>query len=228
MHILIADDHVLFAETLEILFRRSFGQDILINSVENAHDAFSYVREYPDIDLLLLDFRMPGMNGLDGLKKIVEKAPDLKIALMSGLAEDEDIEKALELGALAYLPKTLSKSSLLSSIKLVLQGHKFAPLSPNNSDKKYFPSYKSDDIQPEASPLSERYEDIQQKIENLSRRERDVLHELLRGASNQDIADQYDLQVSTVKIHVRNICQKMDVKNRTQAALMAQSINFNA
>lgn len=226
MHFLIADDHVLFSDSLEILLKRSFFDDAKVSMVENVDGACRYLAANRDVDLLLLDFRMPGMKGIEGLRRIASENPNLKIALMSGLAEDKDIKEALDTGAMAYLPKTLSKTALVSSIKLVLQGYKFAPLAPYNSDKAYYPSYKADEIDPAHSPLSDQAVQIQEKVELLSRREKDVLHELLHGASNQDIADQYDLQVSTVKIHVRNICQKMEVKNRTQAALMAQSIDF--
>lgn len=228
MFFIIADDHTLFADTLIILLQRSFGEDTQVQHAEDIQGVFDIMKDAPAPDLVFLDYRMPGMGDLQGLKELRQAYPTVKFALMSGHAEDDDIEQALNIGVKAYFPKTMSKTALISSIKLVLQGYKFAPLAHGEVDIKYYPSH-NDDAEHAAdndSPLSDKKMEIQGKIELLSKRERDILGCLLRGYSNQQIAERFDLQVSTVKIHVRNVCQKLDVKNRTQAALMAQSVDF--
>jgi DNA-binding NarL/FixJ family response regulator len=174
-----------------------------------------------DIGLILLDLRMPGMDGMSGLKKIREHYPDIPVAILSGAAEEEDVRNAMSLGARGYFPKTLSGQVLLSGIHRILDGDNFVAMDHNTN--AYMPSYfegEKDDgaVQVIAAPASSRFK--------LTPRETQVLQFLARGESNKEIARALDLQIVTVKLHVRGVCRKLEVQNRTQAALKAREMGL--
>lgn len=185
------------------------------------------------MDLVLLDLRMEGMHGLEGLARIQKAHPDLRVAILSGLAETEDIRQALDMGAAGFFPKTLSAKVLLKAIHLVLEGERYIPLDHAMHD--IMPAYYHDPeyggaggrnatgrkLGPDAkSRAADDLPDI------LTRREREVLAHLMKGASNKEIARTLEIQVVTVKLHVRGLCKKLEVKNRTQAALKAQELGL--
>jgi DNA-binding NarL/FixJ family response regulator len=161
---------------------------------------------------------MPGMNGMEGLKVMRAAYPKTPLALISGTAEPSDVRAAMELGARAYFPKTLSGKTLLKAIHLVLAGEKFLPLDQNNDT--IMPSYFGDpqDAAVRSSGPKSEYEG---KNFSLTPRESDVLVYLVKGQSNKEIANALGLQIVTIKLHVRGICRKLGAKNRTQAALIA-------
>lgn len=221
MKLLLADDHTLF-------------RDALVQYIERAEPLakVTLARDFPEVlqameitpeqDLILLDLRMPGMNGMEGFKAIRDKYPDIPVALMSGVAESEDVRAAIDLGAVGYFPKTLSGKALIKAIQLVLTGQKFIPY--DHSSGGIMPSYydggqRSDAVEKVIAPRN--VAEI-----NLTPREKDVLSYLAKGASNKEIATALGLQVVTVKLHVRGVCRKLDAKNRTQAALRARELGL--
>lgn len=224
MRLLIADDHALFRDAMTQYVERS-NPGSTVHSVPNLDDVFKTLdnaTEFPE--LVLLDFNMPGMDGLNGFAKFRETYPNIPVALLSGIAEPEDIQKAMDLGAIGFFPKTLSGRALLKAIELVLTGEKFIPVDSKTNG--LMPSYYNDattnkmpvslplktnaSISPSTLPVS--------KI-RLTPRENDVLICLCRGQANKDIARNLGLQDVTVKLHVRSICRKLEVTNRTQAVL---------
>ncbi len=218
MKILLADDHVLFRDVLTHYFER-FLPEAEIVSVSDMHEAMATLQACDDIDLILLDLQMPGMRGLEGLKKVKLHDPQMKVALLSGVAERIDVEEALALGAAGYLPKTLSGSRLVKGVEDILAGVPFVPV--DHEDSVPLPSYYGDQ---EHCVVSSAGLDMPEPKGKLTPRETEVLSYLMRGESNKEIARDLDLQVVTVKLHVRSICRKLGAKNRTQAALIAQKI----
>lgn len=221
MKLLIADDHTLFRDALVQYIRRAEpGAKVIL--AKDFYETESLVKKQRDFDLVLLDFKMPGMFGFKGLVNLVEAFPDLSVAIMSGVAEDKDVDAAFAAGAVGYFPKTLSGKALLQAIQQVLSGQKFIP-HEENGIRHYMPAYYDDGTSYD--------EEIKKSIDGNTRciepfpltpREREVLSYVVEGRSNKEIARELGLQEVTVKLHMRGICKKLDVKNRTQAALKAR------
>lgn len=218
MKLLIADDHTLFRDAIVQYIERS-DPESSVTLAKDLYQAIDILEQNPYQDLVILDLRMPGMQGMQGFKTMKEKFPDQRVALMSGMAEESDVQDALEAGAVGYFPKTMSGKALLNAIKSVVEGNMFVPEGKKAS---FMPAYYVDMPQ-----QKETYSngDTTQGV-NLTKREKDVLSFLADGCSNKEIAAALDLQIVTVKLHVRGVCRKLDVKNRTQAALMAKDLGI--
>lgn len=228
MKLLIADDHTLFRDALVQYIKRA-DETYDVKVTKDFHEAYEEIQKDQSYDLVILDLRMPGMNGMGGFEKMREEFPDVKVSLMSGVAEPIDVNAAMDLGACAYFPKTLSGKSLVQAIQKVLGGELYMPIDKNSG--KLMPSYYADDKRANFSygGLSED----QQKLESdddfqLTPREKEVLSYLAKGESNKEIANALGLQVVTVKLHVRGICRKLNANNRTQAALKATQMGLVA
>jgi len=226
MRLLIADDHTLFRDALvQYIHRANNMCEITVS--KDFDDAYAKLLFDQKYDLVILDLRMPGMNGMAGFEKLHNEFPALKVALMSGVAEPEDVEAALGMGACAYFPKTLSGKALVQAINDVLDGKKFIPRDANNN--QIMPSYYADEKR-----MNFSYGGMSLKTDgqnhshdfSLTPRESEVLKYLANGDSNKEIANALGLQVVTVKLHVRGICRKLEANNRTQAALKATQIGL--
>jgi DNA-binding NarL/FixJ family response regulator len=227
MKLLLADDHTLFRDALVHYIRRA-EPDACVLVAKDIAEAMKIMAEQDILpDLVMLDYLMPGMNGLKGLAEMRAAYPDVPAVLMSGIASGKTVDDALEMGAMGFFPKTLSGKALLGAIQVVLAGERYLPIERESNE--VMPSYYGvlEDIidsPPPREAVSAPYE-IEASTANgysLTDREREVLSHLLGGVSNKEIARALDLQVVTVKLHVRGICRKLGAKNRTQAALMAR------
>lgn len=219
MKLLIADDHTLFRDALVQYIERASPQTE-ITLAKDFYQAKECMIRRPDQDLIILDLRMPGMNGLEGVKFLRENYPERRLALMSGVAEEADIRNALALGVVGYFPKTLSGKALLKGILQVLDGKPYIPM--DDSGENLLPSYYNDAPTSADKIVKEKSEKKEHII--FTTRESEVLSFLINGASNKEIASELGLQIVTVKLHIRSICRKLNAKNRTQAALKAREL----
>lgn len=193
LHVIVADDHALIRELLERQLKeldadvRVFHAGTLQQVLELAHTA-------ERLDLILLDLRMPGMNGFAGLQAVRQTRPEVPVAILSGQIEPQTIRDALQAGAAGYLPKTMRATGMLNALRLILDGERYVPESVLST----------------AAGGETGGADF-------SKRERDVIKQLMLGHTNKEIARDLQVEEVTVALHLRSIYRKLAVRNRTQA-----------
>ncbi|WP_116082417.1 response regulator [Tropicimonas sp. IMCC34011] len=198
MRILIADDHELLRDMLVLYFEGEAGFEV--ETAADRASAEARMAETP-YDLVLLDYSMPGMDGIASLDEILARKDAPRVAIISGTASPEIAEQALASGAAGFLPKTLSARSLVNAVRFMAMGEQYAPLD----------FLRGGDDGP-AHPLTEK----------LSQREIQVLEGLTQGKSNKEIARDLDIREPTVKLHMKTLYRKIGASNRTQAAMIAK------
>ncbi len=199
MRILLADDQELVRDTIAAFLGQEDGL-----TVEVARDfpaALDLVRSMGAFDLVLLDYMMPGMNGLAGLAAMKKQQGTKPVAIISGTAPRAIAEQALSEGAAGFLPKTMSTRSLVAAVRFMAAGEVYAPIS----------------LMTERDTTPVTVEGAQ-----LTARELDVLKRLCRGLANKEIARELELQEVTVKLHIKTLYRKIAAKNRTHAAMIAK------
>ncbi|MGX9351398.1 response regulator transcription factor [Shimia sp. W99] len=199
MKILIADDHDLLRDTL-VAFVEGAG-DIETRTAPDLGQALASITAEGPFDLVLLDYNMPGMDGLKGVKRALAQAGAPHVALISGEASRSVVEAALEAGAIGFVPKTLPAKSLVNAIRFMAMGEQYVPVE--------FMTGESD---ASSHPLAEK----------LTTRELQVLRGLSEGKANKEIARDLELSEPTIKLHVKTLYRKIGASNRTQAALIAR------
>ncbi|MEO0544850.1 MAG: response regulator transcription factor [Pseudomonadota bacterium] len=203
MRVLLADDHDLVLETLASFLAAEGGFEV--ETCGTLDDALEKIRNDIVYDIVLLDYTMPGMNGLEGLTKAIDSAFGRPVALMSGTASKTIAQDAIDAGAHGFLPKTLGAKSIVNAIKFMAMGETYVPIDFLNAEEEEVDA-----------PLAKK----------LSDRELQVLGGLCRGLSNKEIARELDLQEVTVKLHVKTLCRKIEAKNRTHAVIIAKDANL--
>ncbi len=162
-------------------------------------------------DLVLLDLKMPGMDGTDGVLRLRRAFPDVRIVIVTGWVTRSDVLEAMRLGVSGYLPKSLNGTAMMHALRLILCGVPYYPPEVlTAADAAPTAAGESAATPRERSPLSA-----------LTRREYEILTQLVGGASNKEIAKVLGLTEITIKSHLRNVFRKIGASNRTQAVALA-------
>jgi DNA-binding NarL/FixJ family response regulator len=216
VRIVLADDHRLVVEAIQSLLS-SLDPEIEVVQAANFSEAIKKLAEENVVDLVVLDLNMPGMNGVEGIRIMGEKHPQLPVVILSGQASAEEVREVLQAGARGFIPKDLGGKGMLRALELVLSGEIFVPamaLEKGVEDAKAGTG-AGGKFSPE-NPLS-----------HLTPRERQVLSLLIEGQSNKAIADRLGLKPITAAFHVRGIFRKLNVANRTEAVITAIKLGWN-
>ena len=204
IRVLIVDDHKVVRDGLKFFLAPMGGIEV-IGEAENGLEAIEKTgRLHPDV--VLMDLLMPVMNGVEATRAIKEKHPDVQVLVISSFAEDEKVVAAIRAGASGYLLKDSSPQDLQTSIFEIFNGESALPPRIANIVIRAL-NQPETPPNPHAVPLTDR--------------EIEVLKMVARGYSNQEIADQLVISVWTVRTHLTNILTKLNLENRTQAALFA-------
>lgn len=205
MKILLCDDQAVIRDGLEMLL--NLEKDFQV--VGSAHDGFEAVelagKKSPD--LVLMDLKMPGMNGIEATREIRRKYPNIKIIVLTTYDDDEWVFDAIRTGASGYLLKDTSRQKIIEAIRGTMDGKSFVDPAVAG---KLMNQVASNQTQP-ASILKDK----------LTERELDVLRLLAKGMTNTDIAGTLHLSEGTVRNHISAILEKLGVSDRTQAAVIA-------
>ena len=206
MKLLIVDDHPVLREGLAALLRQT-GADTDVLLASDAGEGFALVERHADLDAVLLDLMMPGMNGWRAISEFGRRRPELPVIVLSSSEDPQDARKALALGALGYVPKSASQHVLLSAIRIVLNGDLYVPPLVL-SEAAEAPDRQAGRTKPTAVRLTAR------QIE--------ILIMVSKGQPNKTIAATLDLSEKTVKAHITAIFRALNVVNRTQAAAVGR------
>ena len=201
LRILLADDHRLVRENLSA-FLEMMEKDVRVFQAANFKEAEAIATRQPDLDVIILDLMMPGMNDLSGVSTMRGLRPDVPLAILSGSTRPEHIKGALDLGAKGFIPKTIGGQALLSVLRLILSGDTYIP---------------------PIALSAERQGDGQDRgpYDDLTAREKEVLNLLIDGDTNKRIAKELEIQEVTVKVHLQKVFKKLGVSNRTEAVSKA-------
>lgn len=207
IHLVIADDHALFREGLAAIL--SAESDIeVVGQGADAREAEQLARDLlPDI--ILLDLDMPG-SGLEAARQIADECPVTRIVVLTASEDDDHLLKALKAGARAYILKGVAARELVRILRAVMAGESYVP-----------PALAVALLQ-EMSQTSPAQKAAANPIDALTERERQILELLAGGMSNKEIGSTLFLTEKTVKHYMTNILQKLQVRNRVEAALLAQ------
>ncbi|WP_210545672.1 response regulator transcription factor [Rhodoferax sp. PAMC 29310] len=209
MKILVVDDHALVREGLrEVL--KGLDEQIHVLEAPACSRAFELAALHPDLDLVLLDYHLPDMNGLAALSIFGKNHPELPIIMLSGSVNPKVMRQVLAQGAAGFMTKSGLSDDLLGVIRRVLEGEIFTPPELLNLSG----SLQADEL--ESTPA--RFV--------LTPRQEEVLYLLMDGHSNKDISRSLDLSEETVKNHVSAILRGFDVQTRIQAVIAASSHGY--
>jgi NarL family two-component system response regulator LiaR len=198
--VVVIDDHEMVREGLGAFLSAMPDLELIADSAR-AETALHYCAE-GQVDVVLMDLRMPGMDGVTATKKIRDSYPQVQVVALTSFSEDDLIQSALEAGAIAYLLKNVTPRELAEAIRKAHAG------SPT--------------LAPEAAQVL-----IRQTMQaptpayDLTEREREVLGLLVEGMTNRELAEALNISLSTAKFHVSAILSKLNVNSRTEAVSLA-------
>jgi len=207
--ILVADDHALIREAFRHLLT-DLVNGVIVLEVGDSEGAHQLIEQHSDLDLVLLDLRLPGKGGMAMLEQLRTDHPPLPIVVVSALEDPGTVRTALARGAMGFIPKSSSNEVMLNALRLVLSGGRYLP-----------PEILSGDGGAAAPPRS-------MDQVHLTDRQREVLALMVQGKSNKHICRELGLAEATVKIHVTAILRALRVTSRAQAIVAVNQLGLTS
>ena len=251
MEILLVDDHALFRDGLTLVLEK-IEQDVKVYQANDAKTAIATAEQYPDLDLVLLDYNIPGNTHFETLTTLKHNLPATPVAMLSAEENAGLIQEGLQAGASGFVTKSSNAQVMLSAIQLILSGGLYVPpailnTSPsdkstsapiaantNEADTPPSPIASANTISqnPQAALIVESSNDVaahnilQEEDLKLTGRQKEVLFYMDKGMSNKEIAKYLEMSPSTVKVHVAGILRVVHASNRTQAVSSARQLGL--
>lgn len=218
--VLIADDHPLFREAIARVIDDGFPGSTLLEA-SDLDTALAMADRHDDLDLVLLDLNMPGMQGLGGLVRLRNLFPTLPAVIVSAEEEKRVILQTITYGAVGFITKSTPRKQMIQALEQVLAGSIYLPADIIRAGSGAVAG--DDSAAPQRQPA-----DLNDVLATLTRKQLQVFERMSRGDSNKVIAYQLNIAESTVKAHVSAILRKLGATNRVQAILSAGDIDFAA
>ena len=215
-NILIADDHPLFREAIINVIRQEFP-GCTINECQDLDGAMAITAQNDELDLILLDLDMPGMNGLNGLIGLRNAAPTIPVVIVSAEKNKQVVLQAITYGAVGFIAKSSPREQMGKALQTILDGNVYLPPDIIRVDGQAQAPQGDENVRPISPEL----------LSSLTRRQLLVLERMAKGESNKQIAFNLNIAETTVKTHVSAILRKLGVYNRIQAILSAGDIDFH-
>ncbi len=209
INILIIDDHQLYLEGMKAVINKLFPLSSVF-SASTISDAFDILEQYTDIDIILLDVRMPNGGAPAVLQTLQEKNHAIPVLIISASENSADLKMALSYGALGYLPKSSTSEALKEAVETVLEGNEYLTSSWHSSLNmpRNITSYEGE----EKISISPRLYEVLQLIE--------------KGLTSPEISSLLKLSEHTVKSYIRELFSRFDVHNRTELIQTARQLHF--
>ena len=214
MKVLIVDDHALIRDALSRVLA-NLAPDMTVLEATDPRLAFETVERQPDLDLVLLDLTLPGMHGLSVLQSLREKHPAISVVVISATSDRDSVKRALDHGALGFIPKSSSNEVLSNALRLVLAGGIYVPpeiLGRAQAGESVAPPIPIGHTTPAEIGLTER--------------QAQILALIMKGKSNKLICRELDIAESTVKNQITAILKTLNVTSRTQAVLAVEKLGL--
>lgn len=211
MKILVTDDHVLIREALRGVLTEVWS-DASMFEASNAQQAMRIVEEHPDLDLILLDVNLPDRDGFSVLADLRQRYPAISVVVLSALQDRMNVTRALDLGALGFIPKTTKREIMLSALRLIFSGGTYIPAEIFVREEA--PSSPNDLTHVRPTDLG------------LNSRQIEVLALMAQGQTNKAIARTLNIAEPTVKNHITVILKALKVSNRTEAVIAVGKLGW--
>jgi DNA-binding NarL/FixJ family response regulator len=215
MKILVVDDHVLIRDALRGVLKE-VKADATVLEASDSSKAMALVAEHADLGLILLDLNLPDRDGFSVLAELRERYPAISVVVLSGQQDRSSVVKALDLGALGYIPKSGQREVMLSALQLIFAGGIYIP--PEILTRADLPPSQTAPSQPVVAATPAEL--------GLTGRQLDVLSLMMQGKSNKAICRVLDLAEPTVKNHVTAILKALKVTNRTEAVIAVGELGW--
>jgi DNA-binding NarL/FixJ family response regulator len=224
LRILVVDDHDLFREGLLFLLAK-LDQPVEVDDVGTCEEALELVESRGAPDLALVDLKLPGMSGFEGLQVLRARHPDLPVVVLSSYDDPNTVMRALDLGAMGFIPKSTRVEQMLAALKLVLAKGIYLPASVllGKEGREVLPLART---QPLASALPNEGTWTTPGDLGLTKRQAEVLYLILQGKASKSIARELDLAPATVKSHTSAVLRALNVTTRTQAIVAASRLRL--
>jgi DNA-binding NarL/FixJ family response regulator len=206
IRILLADDHTVMRRGLRVLLERQPGFQIVGEAADGAEAVELALREKPDV--AVLDIGMPGLNGIEAARRIVEKNPNIAVVILSMHSDESYVLRTLKAGARGYLLKDAPEYDLINAIQAVHQGKAF-----------FSPAISKMLVEDYMRQMQQR--GVEDTYELLTSREREILQLLGESKSNKEIATRLDLSLHTVETHRSNMLEKLNLHSTAELILYA-------
>ncbi|NCT39830.1 response regulator transcription factor [Bacillus sp. EB93] len=214
--IIIIDDHQLFREGVKRILDFESSFDVVADG-DDGSEAMDLVETHKP-DVVIMDINMPNMNGVEATKMLVNRYPETKVIILSIHDDENYVQHALKTGAQGYLLKEMDADALIDAVRVVEEGGSYLhPKVTHNLVKEY----RRLSAEEGADRYSVHAVEIRRPLHLLTPRECEVLQLLADGKSNRAVGETLYISEKTVKNHVSNILQKMNVNDRTQAVVLA-------